>query len=562
MPGGLLNLVSSGNQNILLNGNPQKTFWKSTHKRYTNFGLQNFRLDYEGVRQLSMMTPTMYTYKVKRYAELLTDMYLVVQFPDIYSPIAPPVSCDPTDPNVQWVPYEFKWIRNLGAMMIQSIRFTIGGNLIQQISGYDILALANRDLSPAQKKKWDEMVGNVAEMYDPANAYGRIHAYPNCAYDASGAEPSIRARRVRVPIPIFWALNSQQAFPLVCLQYNELHVEITLRPVRELFQIRDVTLPPAFPVVAPNFNIPEHQFFRFLQTPPNPALMYPAAQTTSWNENMHLSCTYCFLSDEEARHFAVNQQQFLFKELHNSWFYKVAISDRAWLQNTAGMVSSWMFLFQRSDVSARNEWSNFTNWPYDFLPSDIRVLPITMENSPCQEGYEFDSVVIPEGQLGYGLNPSGKYTGFYGTGTQTDQNQRDILLRLGIALDGAVREEDRTADVFLEEQSYLHSPGTNSVPGIYYYNFCLNTDPFVLQPSGAMNLSKYSKVELPFTTITPPVNPDAIVDTFCDPETGNVLATNKALFNLYLYTFNFLVIEERYNVLVFSGGNAALMSAR
>ena len=30
------------------------------------------------------------------------------------------------------------------------------------------------------------------------------------------------------------------AFPLVSLQYNEMHIEITLRPVNELYVIRDV----------------------------------------------------------------------------------------------------------------------------------------------------------------------------------------------------------------------------------------------------------------------------------------------------------------------------------
>ena len=34
MGGGLLNLVSVGNQNVILNGNPQKTFFKSTYKKY------------------------------------------------------------------------------------------------------------------------------------------------------------------------------------------------------------------------------------------------------------------------------------------------------------------------------------------------------------------------------------------------------------------------------------------------------------------------------------------------------------------------------------------------
>ena len=37
MGGGLLNLVSYGNQNIIVNGNPQKSLFKATYKKYTNF---------------------------------------------------------------------------------------------------------------------------------------------------------------------------------------------------------------------------------------------------------------------------------------------------------------------------------------------------------------------------------------------------------------------------------------------------------------------------------------------------------------------------------------------
>ena len=49
MPGGLLNLISYGNQNIFLNGNPSKTLIKCKYAKYTNFGLQKFRTDFEGL---------------------------------------------------------------------------------------------------------------------------------------------------------------------------------------------------------------------------------------------------------------------------------------------------------------------------------------------------------------------------------------------------------------------------------------------------------------------------------------------------------------------------------
>jgi hypothetical protein len=72
MAGGLLNLVSGGNQNAIMYGNPQKTYWVSSYKQITNFGLQNFRVDYEGLRDLQLTTDSTFTFKIKRYAELLT----------------------------------------------------------------------------------------------------------------------------------------------------------------------------------------------------------------------------------------------------------------------------------------------------------------------------------------------------------------------------------------------------------------------------------------------------------------------------------------------------------
>ena len=42
MPGGLLNLVAYGNLNVIINGNPTKTFFKTKYAKYTNFGLQKF----------------------------------------------------------------------------------------------------------------------------------------------------------------------------------------------------------------------------------------------------------------------------------------------------------------------------------------------------------------------------------------------------------------------------------------------------------------------------------------------------------------------------------------
>ena len=63
MAGGLLNLVAVGNQNCIINGNPTKTFFKCVYRKYTNFGLQKFRIDMDGQRILQMNTPSTFNLK-------------------------------------------------------------------------------------------------------------------------------------------------------------------------------------------------------------------------------------------------------------------------------------------------------------------------------------------------------------------------------------------------------------------------------------------------------------------------------------------------------------------
>ena len=67
MPGGLLNLVAYGNQNVILTGNPSKTFFKCTYAKHTNFGLQKFRIDFEGQRTLRMNESSQFIFTVPRY---------------------------------------------------------------------------------------------------------------------------------------------------------------------------------------------------------------------------------------------------------------------------------------------------------------------------------------------------------------------------------------------------------------------------------------------------------------------------------------------------------------
>lgn len=564
MPGGLMNLVSIGQQNIILNGNPSKTFFKSTYAQYTNFGLQKFRVDFDGSKTLRLSEPSTFTFKVPRYADLLMDCYLTIAMPNIWSPIMPPqtvAQSDGTTTYTDWAPYEFKWIDNLGAKMISKISIVCGNYTLQEYSGDYLLAAVQRDFTGVKKNLFDEMSGNTPEMNNPGNAGSRVNSYPNAFYtpDLPGPEPSIRGRILYVPLNSWFGLKSQMAFPLTSLQYNELQIVITLRPISELFQIRDVfdTIY-NYPYIAPNFNSWYMQFYRFLQPPPDIELGITSYTDTRtlWNADVHLNCTYCFLSNEEERLFALEEQKYLIKQVREQRFFNVTGPNKVEL-NSIGMISNWLFYFQRSDANLRNEWSNYTNWPYNYMPLDV------VQGSSGGDFliYRTDASgnQIPF-YIGPGVNPSGNLTGLLITSNYSPENDKMILVAMGILLDGSYRENIQAAGIFNYIEKYTRTSG-NAPQGLYCYNFSINSNLSDLQPSGAMNMNRFSQIELEFTTIIPPLDPLAQSLSICDPQTGQVIAVNKPTWRIYDYNFNLTLFEERINIVNFIGGNVGLMYA-
>jgi hypothetical protein len=559
MAGGLMQLVSEGQQNVILNGNPSKTFWKAAYKKYTNFGKQNFRLDYEGTPTINPTTESTFVFKVKRYADLLMDCYISINLPTIWSPILPPQPIYGTDGTTitgytDWAPYEFQWIENIGAQIISRITINCGNQKLQEYTGQYILASAQRDFSAEKLALFNEMIGQTSELNDPANYGARVNAYPNAFYTNSpaGAQPSIMGRTLYIPLGAWFNLVTTQAFPLVALQYNELQISVSLRPFNEWFTIRDVMdYTNNFPVVAPNFNQFYMQPYRFLQTPPDEEIgpnSYLDTRT-QWNVDINLNCTYCFLSNDESEIFAKNEQKYLFKQVYEKPYYNITGQNKVNL-DSLGMVISWMFYFQRSDANLRNQWSNYTNWPYNYMPQDV---------TPASTGGDY--IYNPSNpSIGPGVNTDGTLTGLYVTGQYNPQNIQYILVALGILLDGQYRENMLPAGVYNFVEKYVRTAG-NAQQGLYCYNFCLDTNPRTIQPSGAMNMSRFTNVQFEFTTISPPVDPYAQVLTICDPATGDTIGINKPTWRIYDYNFNMYLIEERVNMVIFIGGNAGLLYA-
>ena len=90
------------------------------------------------------------------------------------------------------------------------------------------------------------------------------------------------------------------AFPLISLQYSEFFIEVTLRPISELFVVKNVSDNNNLgKYIKPNFSDPDYFFYRFLQTLPDVKLLNEnySDKRTNWFADVHLLTTWCFLSD-------------------------------------------------------------------------------------------------------------------------------------------------------------------------------------------------------------------------------------------------------------------------
>ena len=577
MPGGLLNIVSYGAQNIILNGNPNKTMFKTTYAKYTNFGLQKFRIDYEGIRYLRLNDMTTMNFKMPRHADLLMDTFVVVSLPHIWSPVIPPNTTEPYNAALRpndfsaWRTYDFKWIKNIGTHLIKEVRFNVGGQIIQKFSGNYLLNLIERDFDEGKKKLYYEMTGNVPELNDPANANQRINVYPNVYYDGTdtGPEPSIRGRKIYIPLNIWFTMAAKMAFPLISLQYTTLYIEIDFRPINELYVVRNVRSCGNY--ISANQTDELFQFHRFLHPPPNVDLNYtdpdPDTDTykkTEWAADVHLISTYAFLSTDEQTLFASAPQEYLIKEIYEYSFQNIHGPSKISL-DSIGMVSNWQWFFQRSDIGLRNEWSNYTNWEYEYIPNNV----ISTANFISTTNFEYLGVDIPGTTKTYtpDINPRGgadddidQPTGIFITGPYKPQNQKYIMNTWGLLLDGTYRENTQDSGVLNYIEKYTRTKG-NSGNGVYCYNFCINTNPFDFQPNGALNTSMFKDIEFELTTHQPPMTETPSISTICN-ELGEIIGVSKPAWNMYQYTYDLTVLEERYNILSFISGNAALKFAR
>lgn len=547
MPGGLVQFSPPFLQtdDLLISNDSKLVMFQSVYKKHRNFAIQRFRLDYNNNADFSLSQSTKLTFKIKRYADLLYDAALCLTLPNIYSPILHPNALNGN----KWTPYEFRWIDNIGAHCIKEVSVIVGGQIIQKFSGETISALVERDFSQDKKRLFDEMTGNIPELNNPAYAFGRNGVYPSTYFTTSelGAEPSIRSRQICIPLQLWFSEDKHRALPIAAITEMDIFIEVNIRPMRELIRVRDVTdSVNGYPYIQPNLAEDLFQLYRFLQTPPSSNLSSAnyGNQLSLWDLDAHLNCAYIFLDEAEKNFFLHTEQRYLIPTIQEHLFYG-QFGTAVLKIPPSGLATSWIIKIRRNDASMRNEWDNYTNWPYKFLPQNVRFAPYRDTNGI--------------NDLGPGVNPDTTDTGICITGNFNTDNVRHILQTAAIKINGEYRENRFSFQTYQYLTRYNFSNGYSSSDS-YHYNFCLLPSNS-LQPTGYLNTSKYNKIELELSLYTPPISSQVpIIRNICD-SAGNVVGTQKENYRLYEYAYDIIVIQTGYNLLSVHDGNVYLVYA-
>lgn len=506
--GGLLTLVAYGQQNILLSGNPQMTYFYKAFRRYSHFSMENVTTPLEGPSELSYDQTMRLRVKIERIGDLVSDMYFSFRIPDIYSKFIQPME-------PQTLQTEFQWTRYLGAAIINNVAFFVGGQKIQEFDGTYIMSRALLDYDKDKLQKWKNLVGDVPELTDPANgvyAGGLMNqGYPNVLSNTFQTtqfnRPSIFGRDIHVPLPFWFTENTAQALPLVGLQYHDCEIQITLNPINTLYSILDASgfrVAPGYfvnsdqnsidtniPIYANLADTTSVQMKNFLVD-----WNYTIPNFNNWPLNPRIQTTYIYLTDNDRKIFASSPLSYLYQEI--TLYPFLGLYNRQLLDvECHNPVSRLLFITRRSDTNYRNDFGNLTNWFHYPTPP---FLPTPGSTTYFQNSFS-SGQLIPQGQL-------------------------DTLRAIRVLADGNEVMQEKPIDYFTRITPYKYLTG-DSEDLIPVYSFSLHSPNN--QPAGSINASRIKNFQVEVDVYPLPLNTTYTYNVYLYVESYNFFEVTSGL---------------------------------
>lgn len=466
--------------------NPQITHFKSVYRKYTNFATEFITVLPSKDSNLSWDSEQTIEFTIPRDGDAIRDIYLTLELPDIYS-------------NSQ---YQFQWIKRIGEYIVKDVRIKLDTNdRIDQHFSEWLHAYSELNYNEGKKEGYYKMIGNIPELYDPANAPGNNGTYPSTTY-----APSIINRKIYLPLIFWFNKYASLSFPLIATQKSELKITFLMRNLQELYTIIDPTTGYR---IRP--RVSNHYIGNFLV--PGGSVVNPV---NNLNVTPRLEVNNIFLDNEERKRFALSAHDYLITQVRQITKIFTTNNIVIDLKDIKKPVTEIVFIVRRTDMEDVNEWSNFTNWNVENIP-------------PYSNGYS-----NPHGPP---LNITSSNIKYYKTSnllkTATFKIQGNEITR-GDSLNNDLPTSTRLNGKDFEFYNLMENfNSNNNIPheGIYTYSFSLDNSS--LQPNGAINMSSLTKKELGL--ILTEINPSGYY-------------TNST------YNYNVFVYAVNYEILTIMGG--------
>jgi hypothetical protein len=292
--GGLLQLVALGKQDVFLTGNPQFTWFKAVYRRYTNFAIESQAMYFDGTPDFGKRI----TCLVPRRGDLLTQVILEVTLPAIKLPDGTPAS----------------YVNSIGHALIQEITVEVGEQEIDRQNGEWMEIYSNYTTTTDKQTGFYNMIGKM-DGYTPPQLYGPLKLY--------------------IPLRFWFCKNPGLALPLIALQYHPVRINLTLRPLSQLFYTPALTTPACTGIEV------------------SPASV----------EGLMLWGDYIYLGEEERRRFVSATHEYLIEQVQ--YTPPIPIAPGA-TTGTLRMefnhpIRELYWYIQRDDMSRYHEWFNYSS---------------------------------------------------------------------------------------------------------------------------------------------------------------------------------------------------------
>lgn len=197
--GTLVELISRGQQDTYIIGNPQMSYFTSVYKRHTNFSIEPIRQIFNEIADFGKKV----TCIIEKKGDILSDILLDIELPALANNVS--------------------WTNGIGNFMIDYIELQLGGEPIDRIYGdmMDIWYELTTDLSV--KNAYYKMVGKFI-TFTRTTQTGALH--------------------LLVPLPFWFCRSISQALPIISMQYTDVKVVVQFKSFEQCWYKKTDASPP------------------------------------------------------------------------------------------------------------------------------------------------------------------------------------------------------------------------------------------------------------------------------------------------------------------------------